>query len=116
MTTNAYLVYWCNEGLESVIPIGHYEQIDVENTFRILSNKDPVRSPVNTIIQGMLLRARFNTQRHYELYAITCDPGITGGDIESMFRASPQSSAETIRRIGVKLWSDRINTDRIVIT
>jgi hypothetical protein len=33
-----------------------------------------------------------------------------------MFRTNPQSSADTVRRIGVKLWSDRINTDRIVIT
>ena len=32
MTTNAYLVYWCNEGLESVVPITQYEPIDVENT------------------------------------------------------------------------------------
>ena len=116
MTKNAYLIYWCNEGLESVVPISQYEEIDVANTFRILADEDPVRNPVNTIIQGMLLRARCNTQRHYELYAIEADPGISGRDIESMFRANPQSSADTIRRIGVKLWSDRINTDRIVIT
>ena len=116
MTTNAYLVYWCNEGLEGVVPISQYEEIDVANTFRILADEDPVRNPINTIIQTMLLRARCNTQRHYELYAIEADPGISGRDIESMFRANPQSSADTIRRIGVKLWSDRINTDRIVIT
>ena len=116
MTKNAYLIYWCNEGLESVVPVSQYEEIDVANTFRILADKDPMRNPVNTIIQGMLLRARCNTQRHYELYAIEADPGISGQDIESMFRANPQSSADTIRRIGVKLWSDRINTDRIVIT
>jgi hypothetical protein len=116
MTKNAYLIYWCNEGLESVVPVSQYEEIDVANTFRILADEDPVRNPVNTIIQGMLLRARCNTQRHYELYAIEADPGISGRDIESMFRTNPQSSADTIRRIGVKLWSDRINTDRIVIT
>ena len=116
MTKNAYLIYWCNEGLESVVPVSQYEEIDVANTFRILADEDPVRNPINTIIQTMLLRARCNTQRHYELYAIEADPGISGLDIESMFQANPQSSADTIRRIGVKLWSDRINTDRIVIT
>ena len=67
MTTNAYLVYWSSEGLESVTPIGHYEQIDMDNTFRILNNEDPIRNPINTIIQTMILRARYNSQRHYEL-------------------------------------------------
>jgi len=43
MTTNAYLIYWCEEGLESVIPITKYEQWDRDNTFRILNNEDPVR-------------------------------------------------------------------------
>ena len=57
MTKNAYLIYWCNEGLESVVPVSQYEEIDVANTFRILADEDPVRNPVNTIIQGMLLRA-----------------------------------------------------------
>ena len=63
MTKNAYLIYWCSEGLESVVPISQYEEIDVENTFRILNDKDPIRNPINTIIQTMLLRARYNTQR-----------------------------------------------------
>ena len=115
MTKNAYLIYWCNEGLESVVPISQYEEIDVANTFRILADEDPVRNPINTIIQTMLLRARCNTQRHYELYAIEADHGISGRDIETMFENNPQDSADTIRKIGVKLWSDRAKPDRIKI-
>ena len=116
MTTNAYLVYWCNEGLEGVVPISQYEEIDVANTFRILADEDPVRNPINTIIQTMLLRARCNTQRHYELYAIEADAGISGRDIETMFANNPQGAADTIRKIGTKLWSDRANADRVKIT
>jgi hypothetical protein len=115
MTTNAYLVYWSSEGLESVTPVGHYEQIDVENTFRILNNEDPMRNPVNTLIQTMILRARYNSHRHYELYAITAMDGITGPDIEGMFEASPNEAAKTIRKIGVKLYSDRAAKKRVVI-
>lgn len=116
MTSNAYLVYWCSEGLESVVPVGHYEQIDIENTFRILNNEDPVRNPVNTIIQNMLLRARYNSHRHYELYAIKADDGITDKNIEAMFETDPQGSAELIRRIGHKLYSDRMIKNRVKIT
>ena len=115
MTTNAYLVYWSSEGLESVTPVGHYEQIDVENTFRILNNEDPIRNPVNTLIQTMILRARYNSHRHYELYAITAMDGITGPDIEGMFEAAPNEAAKTIRNIGVKLYSDRAVKKRVVI-
>jgi hypothetical protein len=115
MTTNAYLIYWCSEGLESVTPIGQYEQIDVDNTFRILQDQDPVRNPVNTIIQTMILRARYNSHRHYELYAITAVDGIMGPDIERMFELDPNQAAQVIRKIGVKLYSDRAVKSRVVI-
>ena len=116
MTTNAYLVYWCSEGLESVVPITQYEPIDVENTFRILNNEEPVRNPMNGIIQMMMMRGRFNNQKHYELYAIDCDKHITKEDLEQMFEDSPQAAADTIRDRGVKLYSDRVSQSRIRIT
>lgn len=115
MTTNAYLVYWSSEGLESVTAIGQYEQIDVDNTFRILKDQDPVRNPVNTIIQTMILRARINSHRHYELYAITAVDGINESDVTEMFEHNPQGAADTIRKIGVKLYSDRANRAKTVI-
>ena len=115
MTTNAYLVYWSSEGLESVTPIGHYEQIDMDNTFRILNNEDPIRNPINTIIQTMILRARYNSQRHYELYAVTAADGISGPDIENMFEIDPNEAAKIIRGLGIKLYSDRVQKRKVVI-
>lgn len=116
MTTNAYLVYWCEEGLESVVPITEYEHIDTENTFRILSNQDPIRNPMYSIIQMMILRGQFNTQRHYELYAIDCDQTIDKEDIEQMFDDDPQAAADLIRSRGVKVFSDRAEKNRVKIT
>lgn len=116
MTTNAYLVYWCEEGLESVVPITEYEHIDTENTFRILSNQDPIRNPMYSIIQMMILRGQFNTQRHYELYAIDCDQTIDKEDIEQMFDDDPQAAADLIRSRGVKVFSDRAVKNRVRIT
>lgn len=116
MTTNAYLVYWCSEGLESVVPITEYEQVDVENTFRILNNQEPVRNPIYSIIQMMILRGRTNNQRHYELYAIDCEKNITKEDLEVMFEYDPQSAANLIRNRGLKIFSDRAVKNHIVIT
>lgn len=116
MTTNAYLVYWCEEGLESITPITQYEHWDAENTFRILNDQEPVRNPMNGVLQHMLLRARVNSQRHYELYAIDCDESITKEDLEQMFDDSPQTAADLIRARGHKLYGDRTNTNRIKIT
>ena len=115
MTTNAYLVYWCSEGLESVVPITQYEPIDVENTFRILNNEEPVRNPMTGIIQMMLMRGRFNPQRHYELYAIDCDDGITKEDFERWFEENPQVAADLIRSKGIKIFSDRAKENKVKI-
>ena len=62
------------------------------------------------------LRARYNSQRHYEIYIITATAGISEGDIRNMFEASPQTAADTIRRIGQKYYSDRLESNRIAIT
>jgi hypothetical protein len=116
MTTNAYLVYWCEEGLESVVPITEYEQCDRDNTFRVLNNQETVRNPVNSIIQHMILRAQVNAQRHYELYAVDCDGSIKKSDIEQMFEDDPQSAADLFRNRGHKMYSNRANKNRVRIT
>lgn len=116
MTTNAYLVYWCEEGLESVVPITEYEPIDAENTFRILNDQEPVRNPLNNIIQHMILRAQVNSQRHYELYAIDCDNNISKADIEQMFETDPQAAADLFRSRGHKMFCNRAIKNRVVIT
>lgn len=115
MTTNAYLVYWCEEGLESVIPITEYEQWDRDNTFKVLNNQEPVRNPLNQMIQNMILRAKFNGQRHYELYAIDCQDTISKEDIEQMFEDNPQAAADLFRSRGHRLYSDRAAKNRVRI-
>lgn len=116
MTTNAYLVYWCSEGLESVIPITQYEHWDAENTFRILNNEETVRNPMTGVLQSMLLRARVNSQRHYELYAVDCDTSITKEDLEQMFEDAPQTAADLIRSRGHKIYCNRAYKNHVKIT
>jgi hypothetical protein len=115
MTTNAYLVYWCEEGLESVVPITEYEHWDRDNTFRVLNNQETVRNPLNQLIQNMMLRARINDQRHYELYAVDCDNSIDKTDIEQMFETDPQTAADLFRKRGHRLYSNRAEMNRVRI-
>ena len=116
MTTNAFLVYWCEEGLESVIPITEYEQWDRDNVFRALSDQPVERNPINGLIQNMVLRARVNNQRRYELYAIDCVADISQEDIVTMFDEDPQYAADLIRVRGQRIYSDRSLPHRVKIT
>ena len=63
----------------------------------------------------MILRARYNPQRHYEIYQVEATDGITADDIRDMFESSPQMAADTIRQLGHCYFSDRQQEDRVVI-
>jgi len=54
-----------------------------------------------------MLRARFNSQRHYEIYTFNAVEGIGEQDIRDMFDNNPQMAADTIRRVGHCMYSDR---------
>ena len=56
----------------------------------------------------MTLRARANTQRHYEIYSIQTVEDIDKSTLERLFEDDPQAAAELIRDRGTKLYSDRI--------
>ena len=100
MKNNRFVVMWDCNGLEAV------EQLPdpAETTFALLKGTKPPNPPN---IMHWRLRAQFNTQRHYEIYVFEATKGITAEDIREMFEASPQTAADTIRRIGTVFHSDR---------
>jgi hypothetical protein len=77
---------------------------------------EPVSESAIPNYQHLLLRARYNSQRHYEIYSVEATDGITAEDIQDMFEASPQTAADTIRRLGHCLHSDRAQKNRVAIT
>ncbi len=105
-----FLVMWCNEGLEYVVDITEDEQ---QRAWSALKGKSPVSQLPN--INHMILRARYNTQRHYEIYTVEATEGITADDIRDMFENSPQTAADTIRERGQCLHSDRAEKNKVVI-
>ena len=110
METNTFVVVWDNTGLEYVGNITEDEQRRVWGTLK--------GKPVGTALPNlnhMILRARYNPQRHYEIYQVQATDGITADDIRDMFDISPQTAADTIRRLGHCYFSDRVQEDRVVI-
>jgi len=116
MTKNAFIFSWDQEGIEAIVPITQYEKHDQENTMRLLRDQSTIRNPLNNIIQGLTLRARFNPQRHYEIYAIDCDESMDEKFWQNQWNEYPQETAELIRARGHKLYSDREKTRKIKIT
>ena len=98
---------WDCNGLEVV------EQLPdpAETTFALLKGTKPPEYPN---IMHWRLRARYNSQRHYEIYVFETVKGITKDDIVEMFEASPQHAADTIREIGTVFHSDRETKERLI--
>jgi hypothetical protein len=103
-----FAIMWDCHGLEACERVPN----PADTTFALLKGQEPPRPPN---ILHWQLRARYNSQRHYEIYIITATPGIDRDDICEMFDANPQTAADTIRRIGHQYYSDRAREDRVVI-
>jgi len=110
--SHQFLIMWDQLGLEYCVDVTEDQQRRMWQTLK----GEPVSESTIPNYNHLLLRARFNSQRHYEIYSVEATDGITAEDIREMFEASPQSAADTIRRLGHCLHSDRATKDRVLIT
>jgi hypothetical protein len=112
-----FIISWDQLGVECVF---NATEADRQVTFDILAGTydgDNNRSHnPNSLLNMLVLRARYNPQRHYEIYAIDVEDGITATDIKQMFNNDPQGSADLIRERGRNIFSDRANKQHIKIT
>lgn len=107
--SHTYVLSWDCYGLEACINVSDIEK---RKMWSALKNEDTSRDPdVGSIVNSLLLRARFNHQRHYEIYAVDAEDNITEQQLKDMFEEDPQGSAELIRVRGRKLYSDRASPD-----
>ena len=108
---------WDMHGLESLINVSKIEkdhqQWEKENIFRILKEDNATIKPATVPLDMMILRARVNSQRHYEIYAF--DSELSEEDIRETFEDSPQVMADAIRNVGHKFYSDRADKKTQVI-
>ena len=115
--TTRFVAMWDMLGLEALINVTkiekEHEQWEKENIFRILKEQDPTPKPPHVPLQMMILRAKANSQRHYEIYAF--DSELSEEDIRETFESDPQVIVDAIRNIGHKFYSDRANKRQQVI-
>lgn len=115
--TTRFVVMWDMLGLEALINVTkiekEHEQWEKENIFRILKEQDPTPRPAHVPLQMMILRAKTNSQRHYEIYAF--DSELSEEDIRETFESDPQVIVDAIRNVGHKFYSDRANKKQQVI-
>lgn len=103
-----FVVMWDCHGLEAVARVPN----PADTTYALLKGEKPPEVPN---VMHWQLRARFNTHRCYEIYSFSASAGIDADDVREMFENSPQHAADTIRRIGHKIYSDRADAEKIVI-
>ena len=108
---------WDMTGLECLINVTkldkEHEQWEKENIFRILKDQDRTIKPAHVPLNMMIMRARANSQRHYEIYAF--DSELSEEDIREIFESDPQVMADAIRNVGHRFYSDRANKKQQVI-
>jgi hypothetical protein len=104
-------------GLEALINVTQiekeHEAWEKENIFRILKEQNQTVKPAHVPLEMMILRAKVNSQRHYEIYAF--DSELSEEDIRETFETSPQVIVDAIRNVGHKFYSDRTNNKLQVI-
>ena len=124
MNTNTYIISWDMTGLEAVVDVTETLRManDFERESIFMRIRDPHNEPknkslndINQVAHMMMLRARANSQRHYEIYILKTTEDITKADLERMFEDNPQAIADLIRERGDQLYSDRVNKRTQVI-
>jgi len=104
-----WLAMWDNTGLECLVNITELDQQ------QFLDGLKGQPSKVAFNLNAMILRARYNSQRHYEIYTFAADDSISKEDLVAQFTDSPQAMVDMIRKRGNKIYSDQVNKKEVVI-
>lgn len=114
-----FLAMWDIQGLECIFDITKYnqqvEEYEKRKMWQILKEGNlcditPPRIP----IQEMILRAKFNSQRRYEIYEFMSDESEEF--IKEWFESDPQPLVDWIRKNGYRVFSDYIGAEKCKIT
>lgn len=106
-----FIIMWDCNGLEVCCDVTAAQQ---KTVWEKLKGELPSESGIPSL-GHLLLRARYNPQRNYEIYTVEAVEGITADDIRNMFEENPQAAADTIRRLGSCFHSDRADPSQRVI-
>jgi len=100
---------WDMHGLEYLGNITRWEQ---EMMWSKLTEEKPGYQMPS--LKVLILRATANSHRNYEIYVFDAD-NIDEETIREMFIECPQTMVDMIREKGVKLYSNRLMKDRVIV-
>ena len=99
-----FLLFWDIYGLESAVNMDLMVQRRTEAILKGEQSKDP---DLGELISMFKMRAQFNTDRQYELYAIGLPAHFTEDYVHDMFKENTQGMVDLVRSRGLKLMSNR---------
>jgi len=114
---NHFLAVWDMYGLESLHDVIEakklYDEWEKGKMMAILKEELYPPQPRTIPLNVLLLRARVNSHRYYEIYEFTTP--FSFQEIKNMFKEDPQTMANTVREVGYKIYSDLVEIDKRVI-
>lgn len=96
-------------GLEALYDVGAYlkevEEWEKRKVWSVLKEEEQEPKPLGPPLPALILRARVNSQRNYEIYEFTSE--LSYDEVKQQFVENPNTIAQSIRNIGHKIYSDR---------
>jgi hypothetical protein len=103
-----FLAMWDCNGLECLFDI---TDLEADAMMSGLKN-EPFKIPFN--LSTLMMRARLNTQRSYEIYSFEVEGEVSKDEMIEMFDNNPQYFAELIREKGNKIYSDYSGKKKVI--
>jgi hypothetical protein len=108
---------WDSQGLECLFDVdfymGEHNEWEKQKVVAILKDERVPDEPRGIPLQMMILRAKFNSQRAYEIYEFNSTMGYK--ELTKVFNDDPQPVVEWIRENGKKVYSDYVKQNRKTI-
>ena len=106
--TYSFLAMWDMYGLEVIYDLepafAEIEQWEKDNLFAMIKEEGHPNKPKPIPLNQMILRARMNSQRSYEIYEFKSTFNID--EVKDLFKTKPQMIVDWIRENGYKVYSD----------
>lgn len=115
--TRHYLAMWDSNGLESLHDVDYhmnrYNKWERQKVVAILKEERIPAMPTGIPLQMLILRARANSQRAYEIYEFNST--VKYDELKEAFNDNPQPIVEWIRENGKQVYSDYVKQERKII-
>ena len=112
-----YLAMWDMLGLESLhdvdLHMNKYNEWEKQKVVSILKEEQVPIQPQGIPLQMLILRARANSQRTYEIYEFNST--VKYDELKEAFNDNPQPIVEWIRENGKQVYSDYVKQERKMI-